>query len=108
MLGHGKDAQNTVWRSRKLLAHVNRYDFRIINVGVSLVFRDARKMDVIDVTLCSTDVLHRVKILKVMDRLTMPDHRAIQGEIRHRRKRRNINKSRRNPKNKDRSKHENH
>lgn len=90
IIGCDANAHNTVWgstnnndRGEQLLEFVERYNLLVANRGAQPTFVDARRAEVIDVTLICRKILNRVENWRVVDRLTMSDHRAIQFEVKY-------------------------
>ncbi|XP_037944483.1 uncharacterized protein LOC119677283 [Teleopsis dalmanni] len=96
VIGCDANAHNIVWgssdsnnRGESLLEFVEKYNLMIVNRGLEPTFVDARRSEVIDLTLCSGAMTQKIEKWRVADRLTMSDHRAIHFEILCRPKRTN-------------------
>ncbi|XP_037959322.1 uncharacterized protein LOC119688728 [Teleopsis dalmanni] len=96
VIGCDANANNIVWGSsdsnnkgESLLEFVEKYNLMIVNGGLEPTFVDARRSEVIDLTLCSGAMTEKIEKWSVADRLTMSDHRAIHFEILCRPKRTN-------------------
>ena len=88
VIGCDANAHNTVWGStddnhRGVMLHefVVRNNIFIMNRGVEPTFADSRRREVIDITLCNAKMMARQSKWKVMNQITMSDHRAIYFEL---------------------------
>ena len=88
ILGCDANAHNTVWgssdtnrRGEQLLNFLVDKRLDILNRGDSPTFFNARRREIIDITICSMDIRARVRNWEVAADITMSDHNAITFSI---------------------------
>ena len=88
VIGCDANSHNEVWgstnnndRGEELLDFIIAEDLQICNIGTAPTFTNVERGEVIDITLCSTNMYHKITDWKVNTENSMSDHNMIEFKI---------------------------